>query len=32
MMWDPEFWEETWAQVEEWDRLIGLFNQRAGLT
>ena len=26
MMWEPEFWEQTWAQVDEWDRLIGEFN------
>jgi cysteine synthase A len=30
-LWDPEFWEQTWAQVDEWDRLIGEFNQRVGL-
>ena len=31
-LWAPEFWEETWAQVDEWDRLIGEFNERVGLT
>jgi hypothetical protein len=31
MMWQPEFWEQTWAQVDEWDRLIGEFNERVGL-
>ncbi len=31
-LWDPDFWEETFTQVEEWDRLIGEFNQRVGLT
>ena len=29
-LWEPEFWEETFAQVEEWDRLIEAFNQRVG--
>ena len=27
-LWDPDFWLETFAQVEEWDRLIEQFNQR----
>lgn len=27
-LWEPEFWEETFAQVEEWDRLIEAFNTR----
>jgi hypothetical protein len=27
-LWDPGFWEETYAQVEEWDRLIVAFNER----
>ncbi|MBU0640374.1 MAG: pyridoxal-phosphate dependent enzyme [Planctomycetes bacterium] len=30
-MWNPDFWTETFAQVEEWDRLIGEFNKRVGL-
>jgi len=30
-LWDPEFWEQTWGQVEEWDRLIEAFNRRVGL-
>ena len=30
-LWDPDFWEETWGQVDEWDRLIGQFNARVGL-
>ncbi len=30
-LWDPDFWEETWVQVEEWDRLIGEFNASVGL-
>jgi hypothetical protein len=29
-LWDPEFWEATWEQAEEWDRLIGEFNARVG--
>jgi len=31
LLWDPDFWEETFAQVDEWDRLIEDFNQRVGL-
>jgi cysteine synthase len=27
-MWDPDFWTETFAQVEEWDRRIEAFNAR----
>ncbi|MFO0840317.1 MAG: pyridoxal-phosphate dependent enzyme [Phycisphaerae bacterium] len=27
-LWDPDFWTETFAQVDEWDRLIEQFNQR----
>jgi hypothetical protein len=30
-MWEPDFWTETWAQVEGWDRLIQQFNERTGL-
>ncbi|MCP4594608.1 MAG: pyridoxal-phosphate dependent enzyme [bacterium] len=30
-MWDPDFWEETFAQVDEWDQLIGEFNAKVGL-
>lgn len=30
-LWDPEFWVETFGQVEEWDRLIEQFNERVGL-
>ncbi|HEX8522219.1 MAG TPA: pyridoxal-phosphate dependent enzyme [Tepidisphaeraceae bacterium] len=29
-MWSQEFWEETFGQVEEWDRLIENFNSRIG--
>lgn len=27
-LWDPDFWTETWSQVDEWDRLIDAFNSR----
>ena len=30
-LWDPDFWTETFAQVNDWDRLITEFNRRAGL-
>ncbi len=30
-LWDPEFWHQTYAQVDEWDRSIAAFNQRVGL-
>ena len=30
-LWDPDFWEETFSQVDEWDGLIEEFNQRVGL-
>ncbi|UCG33741.1 MAG: hypothetical protein JSU68_03720, partial [Phycisphaerales bacterium] len=30
-LWDPDFWEETFAQVHEWDGLIDEFNKRVGL-
>ncbi len=29
-LWDPEFWTETFAQVDEWDRRIEQFNGLAG--
>ena len=31
LLWDPDFWTETFAQVVEWDRLIEGFNRRVGL-
>jgi len=31
-LWDPEFWDETFAQVPEWDKLIAEFNRRTGVT
>ena len=30
-LWDPEFWDETFAQVTEWDKLIVEFNKQVGL-
>jgi len=30
-LWDPEFWTETFAQAESWDKLIEDFNRRTGL-
>ena len=30
-LWDPDFWTETFAQVDEWDTLIKNFNERTGL-
>jgi len=30
-LWDPDFWTETYAQVEEWDRQIIDFNAQVGL-
>lgn len=30
-LWDPDFWTETWSQVEEWDRMIEAFNERTGI-
>jgi len=29
-LWDPDFWPETFNQVDEWDKLIEEFNQRVG--
>lgn len=29
-LWDPDFWNETFSQVAEWDRLIENFNARVG--
>ncbi len=30
-LWEPGFWTETFAQVEEYDRLIESFNERTGV-
>ena len=27
-LWQPEFWERTFAQVDEWDEQIEAFNER----
>ena len=33
-LWDPDFWNRVFSRevVEEWDRLIGAFNDATGLT
>ena len=31
-LWDPDFWTEAFAQVEEWDTLIESFNRETGLS
>jgi cysteine synthase len=30
-LWEPEFWERAYAQVEEWDAQITEFNERTGV-
>ena len=30
-LWDPDFWVETFDQVDEWDKLIEQFNHMTGL-
>ena len=30
-LWEPEFWDRTFAQVEAWDAQIETFNERAGV-
>ena len=30
-LWDPDFWTATFAEVEEWDKLIREFNDRTGV-
>ena len=30
-LWDPEFWERTFAQADEWDAQINAFNERTGV-
>jgi len=30
-LWEPDFWTETFTQVDEWDRLIEAFNRLTGL-
>ena len=30
-LWKPEFWDRTFAQVDEWDEQIADFNARTGV-
>lgn len=30
-LWQPEFWERTFDQVQQWDRLIESFNERTAV-
>jgi cysteine synthase len=30
-LWQPEFWERTFSQVDEWDAQINEFNERTGV-
>jgi hypothetical protein len=30
-LWQPEFWERTFAQADEWDAQIEAFNERTGV-
>ena len=30
-LWDPDFWTTTFAVADQWDQLIGAFNDRVGL-
>ena len=30
-LWEPEYWERTFAQVDEWDAQIAAFNERTGV-
>ncbi len=30
-LWEPDFWTETFTQVDAWDQLIEQFNNRTGL-
>ncbi len=30
-LWHPEFWEKTFDQVDEWDKMIDEFNHKTGL-
>ncbi|MBI4861062.1 MAG: pyridoxal-phosphate dependent enzyme [Candidatus Riflebacteria bacterium] len=30
-LWDPDFWTDTFSQMDEWDKLINQFNQRTGV-
>ena len=30
-LWNPEFWDEVFSQIPEWDKMIKEFNDRTGL-
>lgn len=30
-LWEPDFWTETFSQIDEWDDYIRQFNERTGL-
>jgi len=30
-LWEPEFWERTFAQTDDWDVQIKAFNERTGV-
>jgi hypothetical protein len=30
-LWEPEFWQRTFAQADEWDKQIESFNERTGV-
>ncbi len=30
-LWQPEFWQQTFEQVDQWDRQIEEFNERSGV-
>ena len=30
-LWNPEFWDEKFDQVHEWDKMIDAFNERTGV-
>ena len=30
-LWEPDGWNEIWAEIDEWDRLIQEFNRRSGV-
>jgi hypothetical protein len=30
-LWEPEFWNRTFAQVDAWDEQIESFNERTGV-
>jgi len=30
-LWEPDGWNEVWAEIGEWDRLIEEFNRRTGV-